>query len=86
MAILRWKSEEALLIYARMNDEERTSWVVKSMGTTVDSTVAAHLPRIDAYDWVASWQASIADGSLGKKAKAAERALETGEDLADDDG
>ena len=31
MAILRWRSEEALAIYARMNDAERTGWVLKSL-------------------------------------------------------
>ena len=86
MAILRWKSEEALMIYARMNDTERADWVTSAMGSTVDSTVAAHLPRIDAYGWVASWRESLDDGSLGKVAKAAERAIETGEDLVLADG
>ena len=86
MAILRWKSEEALMIYARMNDNERADWVASSMGAEVDSTVAAHLPRIDAYDWAASWQLAFSDGSLGKAAKAADRAIETGEDLLLVDG
>jgi hypothetical protein len=76
MAILRWKSEEALLIYARMNDHERTSWVLKSMEEVVDSTVAAHLPRVDADEWVARMQASIASGDLGAAARDADRELE----------
>lgn len=46
-AILRWKSEEALLIYARLNDAERTAWVVKAQAATVDSKVAAYLPTVD---------------------------------------
>ena len=46
-AILRWKSEEALLIYARLNDSERTGWVNKAQLADVDSTVAAFLPTVD---------------------------------------
>lgn len=80
MAILRWKSEEALLIYARMNDHERTSWILKSMDQVVDSTVAAHLPRLDADAWVAHMQSSIApsiaSGDLGAAARDADRELE----------
>jgi hypothetical protein len=76
MAILRWKSEEALLIYARLNDHERTAWVVKSMEQVVDSTVAAHLPRLDADEWVARMQESITSGRLGADARAADRELE----------
>lgn len=78
MAILRWKSEEALLIYARMNDHERTGWIVKSMGELVDSTVAAHLPRIDADEWAARLRTSIETGELGAAARDADRAAELG--------
>jgi hypothetical protein len=46
-AILRWKSEEALLIYARLNDGERNEWIQRAQNASVDSTVAAHLPQID---------------------------------------
>jgi hypothetical protein len=76
MAILRWKSEEALLIYARMNDHERTSWILKSMDQLVDSTVAAHLPRLDPDAWVAHMQSSIASGDLGAAARDTDRELE----------
>lgn len=76
MAILRWKSEEALLIYARLNDTERTEWIVRSMEQVVDSTVAAHLPRLDADEWAAAMQASLASGDLGSAARAADRERE----------
>ena len=46
-AILRWKSDEALLIYARLNDSERSAWVQKAQSALVDSKVAAFLPTID---------------------------------------
>ena len=81
MAILRWKSEEALLIYARMNDTERTDWIEKAKRQKVGSTVAAHLPhvpRIDPDEWVRHMQASIASGDLGKAARDQDRDLEQG--------
>jgi hypothetical protein len=53
-AILRWKSEEALLIYARLNDSERNAWIAKARAATVDSNVAAHLPTIDGADMAAA--------------------------------
>ena len=46
-AILRWKSDEALLIYARLNDSERADWLGKARTAVVDSKVAAYLPTID---------------------------------------
>ena len=38
---------EALLIYARLNDSERTSWIGKARQAVVDSKVAAFLPTVD---------------------------------------
>ena len=78
MAILRWKSEEALLIYARLNDEERTDWIHKSMGQLVDSSSAANLPRLDADEWVAAIQESLRSGTRGAAACDADRADELG--------
>ena len=68
MAILRWRSEESLAIYARMNDGERTGWVLSSMTQQIDSTVTAHLPRIDADDYIAHLQAAVVSGELGQAA------------------
>jgi hypothetical protein len=53
-AILRWKSEEALLIYARLNDSERSMWINKAQHALVDSKVAAHLPTIDGAEMAAA--------------------------------
>jgi len=53
-AILRWKSEEALLIYARLNDSERSAWIVRAQSALVDSTVSAHLPVVDSDAMVAA--------------------------------
>jgi hypothetical protein len=71
MAILRWMSVDDLLMYARMNNPERAEWVLKSMSQNVDSTVAAHLPNLDANSWVAALQSSM--GDLEMAAMEAER-------------
>ena len=78
--ILCWKSVDALLIYARLNDGERSDWVLKSMEQVVDSTVTAHLPHLDADSWVAALQASIRSGDLGAAARDAEHTDELGDE------
>ena len=82
-AILRWRSEEALAIYARMNDPERTAWVAKAMSQKVDSTSAAHLPQIDPDDYVAALQAAIQTGELGRAARDADAGEVDEDELAD---
>lgn len=71
-AILRWRSEDALLIYARMNDPERTAWVDKAMTQQVISTTTAHLPRIDPDDYVASLLEAVRGGDLTAAATSAD--------------
>ena len=81
MAILRWRSEEALTIYARMNDSERTNYVVASMTARIDSVSTAYLPQLDPDAVVAAVRASLATGELGRAAKQADDG-----ELADEDG
>ena len=77
-AILRWKSEEALLIYARLNDSERDNWVRRAATASVDSIVAAHLPTIDG----AEYAARLLERDDGLAAAAATD--EAGDDAEDD--
>ena len=51
-------------------------WIITSMDQLVDSTTAANLPRLDADEWVAHLQTSIAAGALGKAARDADRDIE----------
>ena len=74
--MLRWKSEEALRIYARQNDDERASWIVQAKTQQVNSIVAASLPRIDQAEWVARFRDSLATGALRRDAAAADSGLE----------
>ena len=46
---------------------------------------AAHLPRLDADEWVAALRDSLRSGALGKDAKKADLAMETGAELDDVD-
>ena len=89
-AILRWRSEDALLIYARMNDPERTDWVSAAMQQKVESTTTAHLPRLDPDDYIAALQQAIDDGELGRVAQQADVGAvdekELDEALAEDEG
>ena len=72
MAILRWRSEEALAIYARLNDDERSAWIAKGRCQVVNSTATAHLPRIDPDDYVAAIHASMGSGELSRVAAIAD--------------
>ena len=80
MAMLRWKSAEALAIYARLNDGVSAAWVETTLTAVVDSKVAAHLPRLDPDEWVASLQRAADSGELGKAAQAADDAAKAGAD------
>ena len=71
-AILRWRSEDALEIYARMNDPERTEWVSSAMQQKVDSVTTANLPRLDPDDYIAALHASVASGELSRVARQAD--------------
>eukprot|EP00962_Isochrysis_galbana_P056479 scaffold28481_cov129-Isochrysis_galbana.AAC.2 len=60
-----------------LNDSERSDWVSKSLGQHVDSRrVAAHLPRLDAYDMAAALQTAVREGVLGPDVRAADRDAE----------
>ena len=45
--LLRWRGDESLDIYARVNDDDWAAWVGKSLDATVDSTIAARLKDMD---------------------------------------
>ena len=70
MAILRWRSEESLAIYARLNDDERARWIAKGRLQVVNSSSAEHLPRVDPDAYVASFYDSM--GDLERMAAAAD--------------
>jgi hypothetical protein len=77
MSLLRWRSRGALAIYAQLNDEARAAWLLRAAtAATVDSTVAAHLPTVDADEWFATIQSAIRSGTFGAAARGAETSAE----------
>ena len=44
MNMLRWRSDEALRIYARLNDFEYATWLDVASSATISSIRAANLP------------------------------------------
>ena len=45
--LLRWRGDESLDLYARVNDEDWASWIEKSLAASVDSTVASRFKDMD---------------------------------------
>ena len=45
--LLRWRGDESLDLYARVNDEDWASWIAKSLHASVDSTVASRFKDMD---------------------------------------
>ena len=44
--MLRWRSDEALRIYARLNDVEYATWLDVAATATISGTRAANLPPV----------------------------------------
>jgi hypothetical protein len=49
--LLRWRSDESLEVYARLNDEEWKGFVQSTYTASVDSTVAARLAAVGVVDF-----------------------------------
>ena len=45
--LLRWRGDDSLEAYARVNDGEWAMWGGKALGAEVDSTIVPRLPRLD---------------------------------------
>ena len=45
--MLRWRGDESLEIYARVNDSEWADWTQKTINVAVDSTIASRLTYMD---------------------------------------
>ena len=45
--LLRWRGDESLETYARLNDDQWASWIAKSLSSTVDSSMAARFRDMD---------------------------------------
>ena len=45
--LLRWRGDDSLEIYARLNDDEWASWIGKSLTVEVDSAIASRFTDMD---------------------------------------
>jgi len=59
--LLRWRGDESLEIYARVNDEEWAKWTGLALDARVDSTVVPRLPQIDVDAEHAAAYATVVD-------------------------
>ena len=67
MSMLRWRSNEALRIYARMNDAEYATWVDVAADADISSIRAANLPPLlspEQANEQRSWLASALDADI----------------------
>ena len=48
--LLRWRGDESLEVYARVNNAEWASWTSKLLNSTVESTIASRLTYMDFSD------------------------------------
>ena len=69
--MLRWRGDESLETYARLNDAEWASWTAKTVNVAVDSTIAGRLTYMDFSDAHRQRFADIAKAMLNIGAGAA---------------
>ena len=72
--LLRWRGDESLELYARVNDEEWAKWTGLALDARVDSTVVPRLPQIDVdAEHAAAYADTVARiSSLGLRPRSAE--------------
>ena len=72
--MLRWRGDESLDTYARVNDDEWASWINKTLSASVDSTIAARFTDMDFSPEVQQRMNTIAMAMLAVNAGAARAA------------
>ena len=72
--MLRWRGDESLEIYARVNDSEWADWTQKMVNVAVDSTIAGRLTDMDFSDEVRARFTDIATAMLSLSSQSTRRA------------
>ena len=72
--MLRWRGDESLDAYARVNDDEWSSWINKTLSASVDSSIASRFTDMDFSPEVQQRLNKIAMGMLAINAGAARTA------------
>ena len=74
--MLRWRGDESLEIYARVNDSEWADWTQKMVNVAVDSTIASRLTYMDFSVETRQRFTDIAEAMLSLNAGTARKATE----------
>ena len=72
--MLRWRGDESLDTYARLNNSEWAQWTARMVGARVDSTIASRLTYMDFSDEVRARFTDVAKSLLSMGSRAASRA------------
>jgi len=72
--MLRWRGDESLEVYARVNNSEWAEWTGKAVNVAVDSTIAGRLTDMDFSDEVRARFTDIANAMLSLSSGSARRA------------
>jgi len=57
-ALVCWRSDKCVAIFARLNPSEYSGWFTKAMQQTTTSRTVARMPVINAHDAVATFQSA----------------------------
>ena len=69
--MLRWRGDESLEIYARVNDDDWADWGGQALHSRVDSSIVPRLPNLDVSQEQQKAFLGLADALLGLSASAA---------------
>ena len=72
--MLRWRGDESLETYARLNNTEWAQWTARMVGARVDSTIASRLTYMDFSDEVRARFTDVAKSLLSMGSRGAARA------------
>ena len=72
--MLRWRGDDSLEIYARVNNEDWASWTRKMVNVAVDSSIASRLTYMDFSDEVRARFTDVAKSLLSMGSRATSRA------------
>ena len=74
--MLRWRGDESLEIYARVNDDEWADWGGQAVHAHVDSSIVPRLPNLDFTQTQQQAFLDVANAMLGLSASAARASAE----------
>ena len=77
MAMLRWRGDESLELYARVNDGDWASWIAKTVDVEVQSSMASRFTDMDFSPAVRKRFTEVASAMLNVNAASARASTST---------